>query len=69
MAKKDEPKKTQADYVREAFDKALEYDRLVIKPPKGIAFPLLSEWEVYDYLYRVVGVYEGGSVELVKVNK
>jgi hypothetical protein len=41
----------------------------MVKARKGDNFPLLSDWEVDDLLYRVVGVYVSGYVELVKVNK
>ena len=62
-------KQTQSEIVRQAWEQAEDKDHLMVKARKGDNFPLLSDWEVDDLLYRVVGVYVSGYVELVKVNK
>ena len=62
-------KQTQSEIVKQAWEQAEDKDRLMVKIRKGDNFPLLSDWEVDDKLYRVVGVYVSGYVELTRVMK
>ena len=67
--KEKQEKQTQSEVIKQAWEQAEDKSRLVVKVRKGDNFPLLSDWEVDDMLYRVVGVYVSGYVELAKVSK
>lgn len=64
--KKQENSLSAADLVVEAWKQAENKDLLTVKIRKGDNFPLLSDWEVGDLVYRVV-VVGIGYVELARV--
>ena len=59
-----EPEPTTAELVEWAWKAATNRETLTVKARKGDAFPLLSEWRAGDSVYRVVGIFANGNVEM-----